>query len=148
MRLDNGMLRRFRRNVAVQANGCWMWTGSGDRYGYGTFTPAPGQPRYLVHRWSYEAHHGPIPEGMQVGHTCHDKAVAEGTCEGGTDCPHRRCCNPAHLEAQTPSENTLAQNHDARNRDACPRGHPYTPDNTYVDPKGKRRCRECKQRWR
>jgi hypothetical protein len=26
----------------------------------------------------------------------------------------------------------------------CPKGHPYNmPGNTYIDPKGKRRCRRC-----
>ena len=27
----------------------------------------------------------------------------------------------------------------------CPRGHPYEPPNVYIDPKGNRRCRECKR---
>ncbi len=27
----------------------------------------------------------------------------------------------------------------------CPRGHPYSDSNLYVDPKGNRRCRECKR---
>jgi len=40
----------------------------------------------------------------------------------------------------------------------CPKGHPYSVRNTYIDPKGKKRCRRCrrigmaklrrrKQRW-
>nr|WP_240964350.1 HNH endonuclease signature motif containing protein [Streptomyces sp. C1-2] len=28
-------------------------------------------------------------------------------------------------------------------RDSCPNGHPYDAANTYVDPKGNRRCRSC-----
>lgn len=31
-------------------------------------------------------------------------------------------------------------------RSHCPHGHPYDHDNTYVDPKGSRRCRECYRR--
>lgn len=27
----------------------------------------------------------------------------------------------------------------------CPRGHKYTPENTYTDPAGNRRCRECRR---
>jgi len=27
----------------------------------------------------------------------------------------------------------------------CPKGHEYTPENTYVDPEGWRRCRACKR---
>lgn len=30
-----------------------------------------------------------------------------------------------------------------RRSDACPSGHPYDETNTYVDPKGARRCRTC-----
>lgn len=26
----------------------------------------------------------------------------------------------------------------------CPNGHPYTPDNTYIDPRGYRNCRTCR----
>lgn len=29
----------------------------------------------------------------------------------------------------------------------CPRGHPYAGENLYVDPKGNKRCRECRG-WR
>jgi hypothetical protein len=145
VKLDNAMLRRFRHGYREQANGCWLWTGQGDKDGYGYFTPYPGSRRWMAHVWSYEAHKGPVPEGMDVGHICHDRAVIEGTCDGGTDCMHRRCTNPLHLEPQTRSENTLAQKHYERNVTHCPKGHEYTPENTYVDPKGKRRCRECKR---
>lgn len=27
----------------------------------------------------------------------------------------------------------------------CPKGHPYLGENVYIDPKGNRRCRECKR---
>lgn len=30
----------------------------------------------------------------------------------------------------------------------CRNGHEYTPDNTYVNPKGYRECRTCKRAWR
>jgi hypothetical protein len=34
-------------------------------------------------------------------------------------------------------------------RDACGKGHPYSGANLYVDPKGNRHCRECRQQaWR
>lgn len=34
----------------------------------------------------------------------------------------------------------------ARERTHCPAGHAYSEDNTYVDPRGKRRCRICRKR--
>jgi hypothetical protein len=145
IRLDNAMLRRFRRMYREQANGCWMWTGNGDDDGYGYTIPFPGSRRWMAHVWSLTVHKGEAPEGMTAGHVCHDRAVEAGTCDGGYDCPHRRCVNPAHLEWQTPSEQSLAQKHYERNVTHCPKGHPYEGDNLYVDPKGKRRCRACKR---
>jgi hypothetical protein len=138
-------LARFWRSITKQANGCWMWTGTGTNDGYGYWYPSPGKPRIMTHLYSYLLHGKTLEAGMDVGHACHDHAVAAGTCDGGETCPHRRCCNPAHLEAQTRSQNTLAQRHHARNRTECPKGHPYDDENTYTDPAGKRRCRRCKR---
>ncbi|SMF86025.1 hypothetical protein [Streptomyces sp. Amel2xC10] len=43
----------------------------------------------------------------------------------------------------------LEQVHNRRQRTTCVKGHPYTADNTYVDPKGNRRCRTCERaNWR
>lgn len=35
-----------------------------------------------------------------------------------------------------------------KQRTRCPHGHEYTAENTYVDPNGWRRCRECRRRYR
>jgi hypothetical protein len=135
---------RFDRRIVQRPDGCWLYMDTqGTADGYGRFQAGPGKPRVMAHVWAYEARYGPVPPGMQVGHACHDRAVAEGTCSGGKDCPHRRCTNPDHLEAQTPSQNTLAQNHHARNRTTCPRGHLYDEANTMLGKDGKRRCRSC-----
>lgn len=75
------------------ANGCWIWQRARKGKeaarggGYGCFRV---KGRMVgAHRWSYERTHGPIPEGMQVGHKCHET----------------RCVNPAHLELVTNTEN-------------------------------------------
>ncbi|WP_082549806.1 HNH endonuclease signature motif containing protein [Mesorhizobium sp. Root157] len=58
---------------------CWEWTGSADSKGYGRLNL--GDTPILVHRASWEAFRGPIPEGMFVCHRC--------------DNP--RCFRPEHL---------------------------------------------------
>ena len=132
---------RFQRYAKPQANGCWLWTGPrGTKDGYGHFQPSPGQKKVMAHRWSYEVHTGPIPDGYQIDHTCHSD---DQTCPGGHDCIHRRCVNPAHLEAVTASVNTTRQRHFERNKTECPKGHPYSGDNLIEGSDGRRRCREC-----
>ena len=134
-------LARFNRQAKPQPNGCWLWMGqAGTKDGYGKFKPSAGQPTVMVHRWAYEAFVGPIPDAHQIDHKCHTED--EG-CLGGPDCKHRRCCNPAHLEPVTASENILRQRHYGRSRTECPKGHPYDGVNLIVGKDGKRRCREC-----
>jgi hypothetical protein len=85
----------------------------------------------------YEALKGPIPEGMQIDHLCRVPA----------------CCNPEHLEAVTPKENTrrglspaLARARRHR-KTHCRNGHEFTADNSYLDSQGRKFCRECKRIW-
>lgn len=139
---DKSEAMRFLRLIYKQPNGCWIWLGESNNDNYGMFRPRPGALRIMAHRYSYEIHKGPIPAGMDVGHLCHDRAVEDGSCPGGKDCGHRKCINPAHLEAQTRSDNTRLQNHANRGKKACPQGHPYDEDNTIIRG-GRRFCRTC-----
>lgn len=74
--------QRFWANVIPEPNsGCWLWFGGIDLYGYGRFRGNDGYLRVRAHRFSWELHCGPIPEGQIVCHRC--------------DMP---CCvNPDHL---------------------------------------------------
>lgn len=131
----------------IKTDTCWTWTAAEARDNYGSFA-AMGRT-YRAHRFAYELHYGPIPDGLQVDHTCHNE---DKTCPGGPACMHRRCVNPAHLEAVTGRENTLRAATPAGVNAAkthCNRGHEFTPENTYLikpsrsQRNGARRCRTC-----
>jgi hypothetical protein len=66
---------------------CWGWKSQKRWDGYGRFVNKC-RPIW-AHRFSYELHHGPIPKGMHVLHSC--------------DNPE--CSNPKHLRVGTHKEN-------------------------------------------
>lgn len=104
---------------------CWPWLASLDPYGYGKF---PTEMTDKAHRFAYALLIGPPPP--IIDHTCHDPA----TCEGGVTCPHRRCCNPAHMTASTTVENALRGTGPAAinaRKTHCPLDHPLSGDNLY-----------------
>lgn len=65
-----------------KANGCWEWTASKNKKGYGLCN---GEDSMLAHVQVYVDTYGPVPDGMEVDHTC----------------SNRPCVNPDHLEAVT-----------------------------------------------
>lgn len=66
---------------------CLVWTGAPSKDGYGIMKVAGRTTQ--VHLVSWELAHGPVPEGMQVDHTCHTRA----------------CFKVEHLRLATHSEN-------------------------------------------
>lgn len=119
---------RFESRVRHDVD-CWPWTGSHLVSGYGKFL-ADNDQQVLAHRYAYELWVGEIPDGLVLDHLCRN----------------RGCVNPSHLEPVTNEENLRrGAGFALRNgmRTACINGHEYQPENTYVDPEGGRRCREC-----
>lgn len=125
---------KFHQHYTVDwETGCWPWASTGPG-GYGTMISS-GTKHFLPHRLAYQLYVGPIPDGLHIDHTCHDPLV----CHGGVTCPHRRCVNPAHLEAVTQQENSRRA---FGPRVTCGRGHALTPENVAFRD-GRRSCREC-----
>lgn len=137
------ILASFADKVLI-GDGCWEWVGGcAGRDGYGRMSV--GGRMFLSHRVMYELLVGPIPEGLQLDHLCHSQ---DPTCPGGL-CIHRRCVRPDHLEPVTARENQMRSGSvSGRNARAthCPSGHPYSPENTYINPASNGRCcRVCRK---
>lgn len=124
---------RFFVKVSLSANGCWTWSGSRDKKGYGNFKRAGGwqAPTVKAHRWAYVFFVTEIPDGLQLDHLCRNHS----------------CVNPWHLKPVTAAVNTSrGQAPTAINarKEYCKRGHLFDEANTRVETGGRRRCRACK----
>lgn len=125
---QRSVLDRFWERVD-KTESCWLWTGALHK-GYGRIQNAGVD--HQAHRFSYELHVGPIPDGLVLDHLCRV----------------RHCVNPAHLEPVANGENVrrgegpFMQN--AR-KETCVRGHDFTPENTKRRQNGARVCRTCQR---
>lgn len=110
------------------STGCLCWTGHIDKHGYGRITSAKGTRG--AHVELYERQVGPIPEGLELDHTCRV----------------RRCVEVGHLEPVTRKVNILrGESFSAVNarKTHCDNGHAFEPENTYTQDGKRRQCREC-----
>lgn len=105
---------------------CWPFLGRIGSHGYGMYWI--GDRETTAHRVAFVLWKHSIPPGLVIDH---DRRV----------CGDRRCCNPAHLRVLTNELNAKDNLNSIKSN--CPQGHPYDQANTYIDPKGWRRCRTC-----
>ena len=125
-----GKLEPARQSIAFhvdklvrETDECILWDGRTNGRGYGKYGDV------YVHRYTYEAFVGTIPDGLTIDHLCRNKL----------------CCNPRHLEPVTREENhrrwaaTVAL--------GCKKGHP-ADEHAYVSKSGKRVCRTCRRDYK
>lgn len=106
--------------------GCWIWTGKLDRND-GRPLVWRGRRPSAAHRAMYEHHIGPIPDGLELDHTCQNTL----------------CVRPAHMEPVTRPVNEQRKSTRVRMRiKACKNGHDMKL-NAMVTPSGGRCCRTC-----
>lgn len=144
---------RFERKFVPEPNsGCWIWTGSTDRRGYGqlrvTTQKNKTRLRYATHV-SLEIVGRKVPKGMEACHHC--------------DVP--ACVNPDHLFIGTHRDNVLDSWSKGRAskppsakkgqglKTYCHRGHLLDGGDVYwVNDGSRRMCNECrrinKRLWR
>lgn len=108
----------------TKAGDCWLWTGRLYPNGYGQFHVR--RKVVYAHIASYEIHVGTVPAGLELDHTCRNRA----------------CVNPEHLEPVTHEVNVRRGN---AVKVACPQGHPYSAMNTNRDKNGWPHCRICQR---
>ena len=113
---------------------CWLWTAS-QKMGYGQLSVGGRDGMDFAHRIGCRLQVGPIPQGLEIDHLCRT----------------RTCVRASHLEPVTKRVNILrgfsvAAQHARQTH--CSEGHPFSGDNLYVRPNGKRECRTCQTRRR
>lgn len=130
---DTNKVQIFEKQVASKLQilgSCWVFTGCKDHKGYGYFRVGGRSGKnFRLHKWTWEAINGPMPENLQCDHVCRVRA----------------CCNPFHIEPVSPKVNTargIGPGAINARKTHCPYGHEYTPENTRIT-YGRRRCRTC-----
>jgi hypothetical protein len=118
IQLSESDLARFWEKVDVSRgiDGCWLWTRSQDKDGYGKFRQGrlADFKQKQAHRISWTIAHGPIPEGLLVLHECDTPA----------------CVNPKHLRTGTHLEN-MADCDEKHRRCYEARGGPHSGAGNY-----------------
>jgi HNH endonuclease len=132
LRFRGTLPERLESKFTADSNSrCWLWQACCDRSGYGIIK-ADGKAR-KAHAVIYELCVGPVPEGMELDHLCHNP----------------QCVNPDHLDPAPKRINILrGMGVGAKNcrKTHCSKGHPLSGDNLRIRSDGYSRvCMECQK---
>lgn len=138
----DSLSERFWQKVARSGpEECWPFVGCiSTKTGYGRIAAGQvlgGPEVWGAHRVAYVLANGYIEPTAEVDHVCHTRDLQ---CLQGAQCPHRRCVNPAHLEAVTHRENALRREARVPSFRNC--DHPLVPENIGKN-LDSRRCKVC-----
>lgn len=97
IRLDDPARMASHLDASGGPNACHLFDGPTDQGGYCNFNLGGKTTKAHIAAWIIV--NGPVPEGHDIDHECHNAARAAGVCPGGI-CSHRRCCNERHLAAK------------------------------------------------
>ncbi len=108
MRWNQTDIERFDCKVtAPDERGCWNWTSTKTKKGYGTFWIAGA--RLYAHRVRWVREHGQIPSGLCILHKCDNPS----------------CVNPSHMQTGTKAENNADMWAKGRARPGVHRGEAH-----------------------
>ncbi len=118
LKLKKSQVERFN-------TGCWLYQGGLFENGYGQFY-VDGK-NVQAHRYAYKVFKGKLRKNRVIDHLCRRK----------------QCVNPEHLEQVTNKVNTNRGERANLLKMFCPKGHPYSKENTYYTKEKWRKCIAC-----
>ena len=109
---------RFMAKVVVRDDGCWEWNAVRHPKGYGIFWWNGKKTAHrVIYLWKY----------------------GEPNCDLHHVCERPWCVNPEHITPAAAGQ----PRHRGPSPNFCAHGHEFTAENTYINPRGERQCREC-----
>ena len=103
---------------------CITWIGAKHKTGYGALTR--NKKHYKSHRYVFSNCVGPIPDGFEIHHLCHNKL----------------CINTSHMLLVSLAEHRVITAIE-KQKTHCIHGHEMSGYNVRIDKYGHRKCRAC-----